>query len=196
MKALEQDALDQLFRTARTCSQWTDQPVDDSLVHELYDLLKSGPTSANSCPARFVWVRSAERKTQLATMVPEANKPKILSAPMIAIIGYDLGFPETLSKLLPADRVAPMQKMFSDPELAQVTALRNGSLQGAYLIMAARALGLDCGPMSGFDHKAVDEAFFAGTLVRSNFLCCLGFGEQPPFSRNPRLGFEQACRFA
>ncbi len=193
---LTPDALDRLFLTARTCSQWSDKPVDDSLVHVLYDLLKSGPTSANSSPARFVWVRSADAKAQLANTVFEGNRTKILSAPLIAIVGHDLDFANSLQKLLPADRVPPMQKMFSDPNLAQVTAMRNGSLQGAYLIMAARALGLDCGPMSGFDHKAVDEAFFVGTQVLSNFLCCLGYGEQPPFPRNPRLSFEEACRFA
>ena len=196
MNPLGPDALDRLFRTARTCSQWSDKPVDDALVHVLYDLPKSCPTSANSCPARFVWVRSAEAKATLASIVSEGNKTKILSAPLVAIIGHDLDFANSLDKLLPANRVPPMQKMFSDPNLAQITAMRNGSLQGAYLILAARALGLDCGPMSGFDHEAVDAAFFTGTRVRSNFLCCLGYGEQPPFPRNPRLSFADACRFA
>jgi len=189
-------ALDQLFRHARTPNDWAPTPIDDATVHALYDLLKWGPTSANSTPARFVWVRSAEGKAQLASLAMEANRPKILAAPLTAIIGNDLDFPETMPKLFPA-RGEMMKQMFKQPGVAEVTAMRNGSLQGAYLIIAARALGLDCGPMSGFDNAGVDKAFFAGTNIHSNFICCLGHGKpESIFPRNPRLTFEEAGRFA
>ncbi len=188
--------LDQLFRNARTPNDWAATPIDESTVHALYDLLKWGPTSANSTPARFVWVRSAEGKSRLAALAMEANRPKILAAPLTVIIGHDLDFPETMPKLFPA-RGEMMRQWFSQPGIAEVTAMRNGSLQGAYLILAARALGLDCGPMSGFDNAAVDQAFFAGTRILSNFICCLGHGKpESVFPRNPRLSFEEAGRFA
>jgi 3-hydroxypropanoate dehydrogenase len=189
-------ALDQLFRAARTPNDWRDTPVSDALVRELYDLFKWGPTSANSSPARFVWVRSAAAKAQLAALAMEANRPKILAAPLTVIIGNDHDFPETMPKLFPA-RGEMMRQWFSSPGVAEVTAMRNGSLQGAYLIVAARALGLDCGPMSGFDNAAVDGAFFAGTRIQSNFICCLGYGKpESIFPRNPRLSFDEAGRFA
>jgi 3-hydroxypropanoate dehydrogenase len=166
------------------------------LVRQLYDLLRWGPTSANSSPARFVWVRSAEGKARLAALASERNQPKILEAPLSVIIGNDLGFADALSKLLPHNAEA-MQKAFAQPGMAEATAMRNGSLQGAYLIIAARALGLDCGPMSGFDNAGVDEAFFAGTRIRSNFICSMGYGNpESLFSRNPRLSFEEAGQFA
>jgi nitroreductase len=170
--------------------------VDEGTVRDLYDLLKWGPTSANSCPARFVWVRSPEAKAQLAGLAAEKNRPKILAAPLTVIIGNDLDFQREFPKLLP--HAAEMaQKAFADPALAEVTAMRNGSLQGAYLIIAARALGLDCGPMSGFDNAGVDQAFFAGTRIQSNFICCLGHGRPDSvFPRNPRLTFEETGRFA
>ena len=195
--ALQPAALDQLFRTARTYNGWSDRPVDESLVRELYDLFKWGPTSANSGPARFVWVRSAEGKARLAALAAEMNRPKILAAPLTVIIANDLDFPAALPKLLPAPRAEIMQKMFAAPGVAEITAMRNGSLQGAYLIMAARALGLDCGPMSGFDNAEVDRAFFAGTRIQSNFICSLGYGKPESLHpRNPRLSFEDAGRFA
>ena len=196
MTELAPAALDQLFRHARSCNEWTEKDVDEPTVRQLYDLLKFGPTSANSSPARIVWVRTPAARAQLASVASPGNRPKLLSAPLVAIIGNDLDFADALPKLLPADRAQTMQSMFKDPALAEATAMRNGSLQGAYLIMAARALGLDCGPMSGFDQKAVDDLFFAGTNIRSNFLCCLGYGKVPPFPRNPRLSFEDAGRFA
>ncbi|HEY3656200.1 MAG TPA: malonic semialdehyde reductase [Steroidobacteraceae bacterium] len=194
--ALSSEPLDQIFRTARTYNGWSDTPVDERTVRDLYDLLKWGPTSANSCPARFVWVRSPEAKAQLAGLAAEKNRPKILEAPLTVIIGNDLDFQREFPKLLP--HAAEMaQKAFADPALAEVTAMRNGSLQGAYLIIAARALGLDCGPMSGFDNAGVDQAFFAGTRTQSNFICCLGHGRPDSlFPRNPRLTFEEAGRFA
>lgn len=194
--ALEPAALDQLFRTARTCNEWSDAPVDERVVRELYDLLKWGPTSANSCPARFVWVRSPQGKSLLASLAMDKNQPKILAAPMTVIIGNDLDFPELMPILFPA-RGEAMRETFRRPGLREVTAMRNGTLQGAYLIIAARALGLDCGPMSGFDNAAVDNAFFAGTRIQSNFICSLGYGKPgSTFARNPRLTFEEAGRFA
>jgi 3-hydroxypropanoate dehydrogenase len=189
-------ALDQLFRTARTRNAWTDRPVTEQQLRELYDLAKLGPTSANCCPARFVWVRSAEAKGKLAALAAPANAPKILAAPVTVIVGYDLDFAEQLPKLFPA-RGKEMQGHFSDPLVAQITAFRNSSLQGAYLIIAARALGLDCGPMSGFGNEAVDHEFFANTRIKSNFICSIGYGsDQGLFPRNPRLTFEESGRFA
>jgi 3-hydroxypropanoate dehydrogenase len=193
---VSQSALDQLFRTARTYNEWSDTPVDEHKVRELYDLLKWGPTSANSCPARFVWVRSPEGKSRLSSLAMEANRSKILAAPLTVIIGNDLDFPEMMPKLFPA-RGEAMRETFRKPGLTEITAMRNGTLQGAYLIIAARALGLDCGPMSGFDNAGVDQAFFAGTRIQSNFICSLGYGKPgTPFPRNPRLTFEEAGRFA
>jgi 3-hydroxypropanoate dehydrogenase len=189
-------ALDQLFRTARTRNGWTDRPVIEQQLRELYDLLKFGPTSANCCPARFVWVRSAEGKSKLAALAAPGNAPKILAAPVTAIVGYDLDFAEQMPRLVPA-RGKEMQAYFSDPVVAQTTAFRNSSLQGAYLIIAARSLGLDCGPMSGFNNEAVDKEFFAGTRIKSNFICSLGYGsDENLFPRNPRLTFEESGRFA
>lgn len=194
--ALPPAALDQLFRAARTPTDWRDLPVSDDLIRELYDLLKWGPTSANSSPARFVWVRSPEAKAQLAELAAEQNRAKILAAPVTVIVGHDLDFPQTLLKLFPA-RGEMLREMFSRPGMAEATGMRNGTLQGGYLIVAARALGLDCGPMSGFDNAGVDRVFFAGTRIQSNFICCLGYGKpESIFPRNPRLTFEEAGRFA
>jgi 3-hydroxypropanoate dehydrogenase len=194
---LGDSALDQLFRTARTRNGWTDQPVPEPLIRELYDLLRMGPTSANCCPARFVWVRSPEGKQRLSELASETNKAKILEAPLTVIIGYDLDFPDLLPKLFPAKGEAMRKHFKSDAKLAELTAFRNGSLQGAYLILAARALGLDTGPMSGFDNAGVDAAFFAGTAIRSNFICSIGYGsDKSLFPRNPRLSFEEAGRSA
>jgi 3-hydroxypropanoate dehydrogenase len=194
--SLQPAALDQLFRTARTYNEWTDTPVEEGVIRELYELLKWGPTSANCCPARFVWVRSPEEKAKLSSLAMDMNRAKILAAPLTVIIGNDLSFPDSLPKLNPS-RGEIMQQFFKQPGLAEVTAMRNGSLQGAYLIIAARALGLDCGPMSGFDNAGVDQAFFAGTRVQSNFICSLGYGKpNSSYPRNPRFSFEEAGRFA
>jgi 3-hydroxypropanoate dehydrogenase len=193
---LDAQALDQIFRLARTRNAWTDRPVTEQQIRELYDLVKMGPTSANSCPARFVWVASQEGKSRLGSLVSGANKPKVHAAPVTVIIGYDLDFARRLPELFPA-RGEKMQEVFRDEKLAQVTALRNSSLQGAYLILAARALGLDTGPMSGFDNDRVDAEFFAGTRIKSNFICSLGYGsDENLFARNPRLSFEEATQFA
>src|SRR5579862_3972683 len=188
--------LDQLFRTARTHNGWTDRPVTEEQLRELYDLMKFGPTSANCCPARFVWIRSAEAKSRLAAFAAPANAPKILAAPVTIIVGYDLDLAAQMPKLFPA-RGKDMQAYYSDPLIAQTIAFRNGSLQGAYLIIAARALGLDCGPMSGFSNEAVNSEFFAHTHIKSNFICSIGDGSNEKlFPRNTRLTFEEAGRFA
>jgi 3-hydroxypropanoate dehydrogenase len=189
-------ALDQLFRTARTRNGWTDRPVTEQQLRDLYELLKWGPTSANCCPARFVWVRSAEAKKKLSGFAGPNNVQKILAAPVTVIIGYDLDFAEQLPKLIPA-RGKDMQAYFTDPAIVESTAFRNSSLQGAYLILAARSLGLDCGPMSGFSNEAVDAVFFAGARIKSNFICSVGYGSNENlFPRNPRLTFEESGRFA
>ena len=194
--ALSGHSLDQIFRSARTFNGWADRPVEDATVREIYDLMKWGPTSANCSPARFVWVRSTDGKATLAGLAAEQNKPKILQAPVTVIIGYDLDFADELPKLLPHNAEV-MQKYFVSPGVAEVTAMRNGTLQGAYLIVAARASGLDCGPMSGFDNAGVDRAFFSGTQIQSNFICSIGYGDPASvFPRNPRLSFEEAGRLA
>lgn len=191
---LDAPVLDQLFRTARTRNGWTERPVSDAQIREIYELLKMGPTSGNCCPARFVWVRTDDGKAKLAAAAIDNNKAKILTAPVTAIIGYDLAFADTLPKLFPA-RGEAMKAMFRDLHLAETTAFRNSTLQGAYLVVAARAIGLDCGPMSGFNHAVVDEEFFRGTRVKSNFICSLGYGSDVNlYPRNPRLTFEEAGR--
>jgi 3-hydroxypropanoate dehydrogenase len=195
-KALPNSCLDQLFRDARTYNGWTDRTLDDEVLRGLYELVKLGPTSANSSPARFVWVRSQEGKAKLSNWAADSNKSKILAAPCTVIIGYDLDFADRLPQLFPA-RGELMKGIFKESQLAEVTAFRNSTLQGAYLIVAARALGLDCGPMSGFDHAGVDLEFFSGTNIKSNFICCLGYGDPASlFPRNPRLSLEEAGRFA
>jgi 3-hydroxypropanoate dehydrogenase len=194
--AIQHSALNQLFDGARTFNQWSDKPVDEKTIREIYDHVKWGPTSANCCPARFVWVRSTQDKAKLAALAMEPNRPKILAAPVTVIIAHDLAFPDTLPKLFPEQGEA-MRQFFKQPGRAEVNAMRNGTLQGAYLIIGARALGLDCGPMSGFDNAGVDAAFFSGTTIRSNFICCIGYGKPgTPHPRNPRLTFEEACQFA
>jgi 3-hydroxypropanoate dehydrogenase len=194
---LDDTALDQLFRSARTRNGWTDRDVPEPLIRELYDLARMGPTSANSNPARYVWVRSADGKQRLSDLASETNKSKVLEAPLTVIIGYDLNFAALLPQLFPAKGEAIKRNFESNPALAQVNAFRNGTLQGAYLMLAARALGLDCGPMSGFNNEGVDAAFFAGTNIKSNFICSLGYGnDKNLFPRNPRLSFEEAGRFA
>ncbi len=182
----------QLFTDARTQNGYLDVPVSDAQLHALYDLLKFGPTAANACPARFKFVRSAEAKSQLAACVSASNQAKVKQAPVTVIIGMDMAFYEQLPFLFPH---ADARAWFVGNEASiQATAMRNSSLQGGYLILAARALGLDCGPMSGFDAAQVDAAFWAGSTVKTNFLCTLGTGDPAKvFPRSPRLGFEQAC---
>lgn len=190
---LTDSALDQLFRIARTYNAFSGD-IDDATLHRLFDLLKWGPTAANAGPARFVFVRSPEAKARLAPALDEGNRDKTLAAPVTVIVGYDMAFYDKLPVLFPHVDARPW--FAGKPEaVLQTVALRNSSLQGAYLILAARALGLDTGPMSGFDNAKVDEAFFAGTAIRSNFLVNLGKGDPASlFPRSPRLGFEEACR--
>ena len=188
---LNAPSLDQLFRSARTHNGWVEEPMGEDVIRQIYDLAKFGPTSANMSPARFVWVVSAEGKARLAALCSETNGAKILKAPVTVIIGYDMDFPETLPKLFPHNPTA--KHWFGDPVFRESAAFRNSSLQGAYLMIAARALGLDCGPMSGFSNEGVDAAFFAGTNVKSNFICSIGKGtDENLFPRSPRLEFEEA----
>jgi len=201
------DSFDQLFREARTHSHWLDKPVPDELLRELYDLVRFGPTSANTGPARFVFLRSQKAKERLKPALAHGNIEKVMTAPVTVIVAYDLKFYEKLPKLFPHN--PNMAKLFeSNPNLVESTARRNSSLQGGYLILAARALGLDCGPLSGFDNAKVDEEFFAAGRecegcdqeffpeghVKSNFLCNLGYGDRSKlYPRQPRLAFEEAC---
>ena len=191
---LNSEALDLLFREARTHNAWLDKPVDDSLLRQAYDLAKMGPTSANMFPMRIVFVKSRAAKERLKPALDAANVDKTMKAPVTAVIGMDVHFYEALPKLFPH---ADARAWFKDlPEnVLEYIALRNSSLQGGYFMLAARALGLDCGPMSGFDNAKVDQAFFAGTTVKSNFLCNLGYGDASKlFPRSPRLSFEEACK--
>jgi 3-hydroxypropanoate dehydrogenase len=190
---LDDRALDQLFRGARSQNRWQDRPVPDTKLQELYDLLKWAPTSANGSPARFVFVRTAEGKERLRPALSSGNLDKTMSAPVVAIVAYDRKFYDHLPKLFPHTDARSWYT--GNERLAEVTAFRNGTLQGAYLILAARAVGLDVGPMSGFDNAVVDEAFFAGTSWRSNFLVNLGYGDPSGlFDRSPRFTFDEACR--
>ncbi|MGC8638678.1 MAG: malonic semialdehyde reductase [Isosphaeraceae bacterium] len=187
------DGLDLIFRKARTHSAWLDRPVDDSLLKRVYDLARMGPTSANMCPMRIVFVRTPQAKERLKPALDAGNVAKTLAAPVTAIIGMDVHFYEQLPRLFPH---ADARSWFKDlPEsVLEYIALRNSSLQGAYFMLAARALGLDCGPMSGFDNAKVDAEFFAGTTVKSNFLCNLGHGDPAKLHpRSPRLEFAEAC---
>ena len=193
-KVMSNDGLDLIFRNARTHNVWLDRPVDDALLRQVYDLAKMGPTSANMCPMRIVFVKSREAKERLKPALHPGNVDKTMAAPVTAILGMDIHFFEQLPKLFPHADAKAWFKDLPEPVL-EYTALRNGSLQGAYVILAARALGLDCGPLSGFDNAKVDEAFFAGTTVKSNFLCNLGYGDASKlFPRSPRLDFEEACK--
>ena len=182
----------QLFTDARTQNGYLDQAVPDEQLCTLYDLLKFGPTAANGCPARFQFVRSAEAKARLLACVSAGNVAKIEQAPVTVIIGMDLEFFEKLPQLFPH---ADARAWFAGkPAAIQETAFRNSSLQGAYLMIAARALGLDCGPMSGFDATQLDAAFWAGTAAKTNFICTLGKGDPAKlFPRSPRLSFDEAC---
>ena len=189
---LSDSHLDLLFREPRTQYAWQDREVSDDLIRTLYDLTKMASTSVNCCPGRFIFLRSEESKERLRPTLTGNNVEKIMGAPVVAIIAHDNDFYERLDQLVP---YADLKPMFIDkPAYCAATAFRNGTLQGAQLIMAARALGLDCGPMSGFNNQAVDDIFFAGTSVVSNFLCCLGYGDPSRiFQRLPRLDFDQAC---
>jgi 3-hydroxypropanoate dehydrogenase len=193
-KVVSSDDLDITFRNARTHNVWLDKPVDDDLLRQVYDLAKMGPTSANMFPMRIVFVKSREAKERLKPALDAGNVDKTMKAPVTAIIAMDIRFYEQLPKLFPH---VDARAWFKDlPEnVLEYIALRNGSLQGAYFMLAARSLGLDCGPMSGFNNALVDAAFFAGTTIKSNFLCNLGYGDASKLHpRSPRLTFEEACK--
>ncbi len=188
------DDLDLIFRKARTHNVWLDKPVDDTLLQQVYDLAKMGPTSANMCPLRIAFVKSPEAKEKLKPALDAGNVDKTMKAPVTAILAMDIHFYEQLPKLFPHADAKAWFKDLPDNVLEYI-ALRNSSLQGAYFMLAARALGLDCGPMSGFNNAKVDAAFFAGTTIKSNFLCNLGYGDASKlYPRSPRLTFAEACR--
>ena len=194
MHALSDEGLDLLFRKARTHNAWVDRAVDDALLARVYDLAKMGPTSANMSPMRVVFVKSKAGKERLKPALLGGNVEKTMAAPVTAIIGMDIHAYEHLPRLFPhMDLKAHFKAM---PEnVLESMALRNSSLQGGYFILAARSLGLDCGPMSGFDNGKVDAEFFAGTTVKSNFLCNMGYGDSGKvYPRGPRLGFEEVCK--
>jgi 3-hydroxypropanoate dehydrogenase len=190
--ALTDESFDILFRQARSHNAWQEKPVSDDLLKQLYDLLKMGPTSANACPGRFVFIKSPEAKQKLKACLDEGNVKKSMTAPVVAIIGMDLEFYEQLPKLFPHTDARAW--FVGKVDKIQETAFRNSSLQGAYLMLAARSLGLDCGPMSGFDSAKLDAAFFPDGKVKSNFICALGYGDPAGlYPRGPRLDFDEAA---
>jgi nitroreductase len=192
---LNDTALHTLFLDARTQNGWQDREVSDEQLQQIYELMKWGPTSANCSPARIVFVKSAQAKEKLLSCMNSGNLEKTRTAPVTAIIGMDMAFYDKLPKLFP--HTDARSWFAGNPELIETTALRNSSLQGAYLIIAARALGLDCAPMSGFDAAKMNETFFAGSTVRANFVCSIGYGDPAKvYPRGPRLSFDEACRIA
>jgi 3-hydroxypropanoate dehydrogenase len=191
---LDDRGLDLIFRSARTQNSWLPEAISDDLLHKIYDLAKMGPTAANTSPARFVFVKSKEAKEKLKPALSPGNLEKTMAAPVTAIIGYDTKFYEHLPVLFPHNQTAKSWFEGNDPHIME-TAMRNSSLQGAYFIIAARSLGLDCGPMSGFDPAKLNAAFFPDGQIRANFICNLAYGDDKSvFPRSPRLSFEQACQ--
>lgn len=192
---LDRSALATLFTDARTHNAWQQKDVPDALLREVVELMRWAPTSVNMSPARIVFVKSPEAKAKLKPLLMEGNVEKTMAAPVTAIIGYDLKFYDHLPKLFPA--MDAKSWFVGNEEFAKVSAVRNGTLQGGYFILAARALGLDCGPMSGFDNAGVDAAFFAGTDIKSNFICNLGYGDPAGlYPRAPRFAFDEIARIA
>ena len=190
MPALDDASLDLIFRQARSHNRWADSPVTDDDIRAIYDLCKWGPTAVNSQPARIVWVRSPQAKARLEPLLDEGNRIKSATAPVVAIVGYDLDFPDTLHKIFHAKGA---HAWFPHMDKREWIAFRNSTLQGAYLMLAARALGFDCGPMSGFDNAGVDREFFAGTNIKSNFIVAIGRGtDEQLYPRNPRHPFDDA----
>ena len=190
---INDEALEVIFRAAHTHNIWQDKPVSPALLMAIYDLMRWGPTSANSSPARIVFVVAKEAKERLRPHLSAGNMKKTMDAPATAILGYDLDFARHMPRLFPHDPTA--SGWFADPAHAEKTAFRNAGIQGGYFIIAARALGLDCGPMSGFDNAGVDREFFEGTAIKSNFLCNLGYGDPAGIRpRGPRLSFDEACK--
>ena len=191
-ESLNESQLNLLFGEARSMNGWQNREVSDDMIKSIYNLTKMGPTSTNCCPARFKFIKSEDQKLKLKESLLPNNIDKVMSAPVIAIIGFDLDFSNNMDKLFPHMDVAPMYK--NNEIMNHSTAFRNSSLQGAYFMMVSRALGLDCGPMSGFNNAIVDEVFFSGTNIKSNFLCCIGYGDPSKiFMRLPRLDFNEVC---
>lgn len=191
---IDKAALDTILLKARSYSYWQEKPVSDEILRQIHDIMRMGPTSANMCPLRIVFVKSEEAKERLKPLLDKGNVEKTMSAPVTAIFGHDLEYYEKLPKLFPH---TDAKSWFKDlpPEAQKVIALRNGSLQAAYFMIAARAAGLDCGPMSGFNNEKVDAEFFAGTNVKSNFICALGYGvKEKLHPRSPRLEFDETSR--
>ena len=195
LSVLSEDAVGVILTEARSHYAWTDRPVTEEQIRQLYDMVKMGSTSMNCCPARFVFVRSPEGKQRIAKSLKPANVPKMMGAPVTVIIAYDVEFWRELLRLFPHE---DRRGHFSDkPEHAETTAFRNSTLQGGYLMIAARAMGLDIGAMSGFSNEIVDEEFFKGTTLKSNFLCNIGYADESAlFQRLPRFDFEDVCSFA
>jgi 3-hydroxypropanoate dehydrogenase len=192
-KSIDEEALNQIFRSARTYTSWLAKPVPVELLQKIYELARMGPTSANGSPGRFVFLTTAEAKARLKPALVPGNVEKTMTAPVTAIVAWDTEFHENLPKLFPHSNMR--SRFVENEKFKDETAFRNGSLQGAYFIIAARALGLDCGPMSGFDVNKVNAEFFADGKWKANFLCNLGYGDKSKLNpRNPRLTFEEACR--
>ncbi len=195
MSEADNQSLDVIFRNARSHNGWQAGPVDDALLQRVYDLAKWGPTSSNCCPMRIVFVKSPEAKEKLKPCLAPPNVNKTMTAPVVAIFGNDMEFYEKLPILSPKNNARSWFVGEGKEELVKTTAFRNGTLEAAYFILAARACGLDCGPMSGFENAKVDAAFFAGTKIKSNFICALGYGDASKlYPRGPRLEFGEACR--
>ncbi|SFR60110.1 3-hydroxypropanoate dehydrogenase [Yoonia tamlensis] len=192
---LSDDAIDLILRDARSHYAWTDKPIPDGLLEELYEITSNGPTSMNTLPARFTFVYTPEGKAKLAKSLKPQNVAKMMGAPVTVIVSHDMDFWKRLPELFPHE---DRRHLFDGkPEYCADTAFRNGTMQGAYLMIAARALGLDVGAMSGFSNAIVDEEFFAGTTIKSNFLCNIGYADETAlFQKLPRLAFDQACSFA
>ena len=192
---LDQASIDLILERARSHYAWQDRPVTDEQIHRMYEITKMGSTSMNGCPARFIFVRSKEGKEKLARSVKPTNLPKLMGAPLTVIVAYDVEFWRELLKLFPHE---DRRGHFKDkPEYSEETAFRNSTLQGGYLMIAARAIGLDVGAMSGFSNEIVDQEFFAGTTLKSNFLCNIGYADESAlFQRLPRFAFDDVCKFA
>ena len=192
IQRLDNDGLDLIFREARSFKKWQDREVESSVLHELYDIMKWGPTSQNSNPGRIVFLKREDAKNRAIPALHEGNIPKVKTSPVLAIVAYDTQFFEYLPQLFPAKDTSPLYR--ANPAKAESTAFRNISLQGAYFMLAARALGLDVNGISGFHNEIIDSEFFSDGRYKSNFLCCLGYGEiEGLHPRGPRLDFEEAC---
>jgi 3-hydroxypropanoate dehydrogenase len=193
--AIADAALETIFRNGRTLRKWQDKPVSPALLMAVYDLARLGATEGNITPARFHFVVSKEAKARLEPLLDEGNRKQTMGAPATAIVGYDLDFARTLPKLAPHSAVGLSEWLAKNPEQVPFMAMRSAGLQGGYLMLAARALGLDCGPMSGFDRDGIDREFFAGTAIKTYFLCNLGYGDREGLRpRAARLSFDEACK--